>query len=1155
MAFRYTQAFAIIISFFLVSEAHGQHRFFSDAAENSFFNPAQRRVIVPLKYRTLVLDKAGLFSFLPSVPNEKNITDRSLAKVIEIPLPEGGTARFRIWETPIMESALAAQYPDIKTYTGQGIDDPTANIKIDWTMFGFHAMILSSLNGAVFIDPFARGNTINYMVYNKTDFKKNLPYMELPPLTGSQLAGKPQSPGSTLAGICIGAQLRTYRLALAATGEYTAFQGGTVAQAQAAQVTTMSRVNGVYEREVAIRMVLVNNNNALIYVDGATDPYTNDNGSTMRGQNQHIVDSTIGTANYDIGHVFSTFGGGVAYIRSVCNASIKAGGVTGSGAPVGDPFDIDFVAHEMGHQFGGNHPFNSVDGACNGNGSIIANAEPGSGSTIMAYAGICNADDLQPNSDAQFHTVNFDEIAAYTNTGGGNSCAVITATGNLPPVVNAGADYTIPRSTPFILTGSATDPNGDPLTYSWEQADVGGPFGPWNNPSGNAPLFRSFVPQSTPVRFFPKLSDVINNTTTKGELLPSYARTMHFRLTARDNRGGGGGVCYDASAVSVDAASGPFVVTSPNAAGITWFANDFQTITWDPAGTAAAPVSCANVSLQLSLDGGNTFPVTILASTPNDGTEEIQVPNNLTTLARFRVMATANVFYDISNFNSTIQNSPVTEFVFNHPPVVAVCSATSGSTTLKTSGLNGFSTPINLSVSGTPAGTTLVLGSNLLTPGAGTTVTLNNTGSLAAGFYDITITGVAGSVTKTRVITFLVGAGGTPPSSLSKPGNGDTGVSITPNFIWTASPGAVSYTLEIATSSSFTPLTQTINNITSASTGLITPLAENTVYYWRVKSSKGCGTGAFSAASIFKTGIATCGNSTDVPQAIPDSGVVTSTFTIPVAAGVTISDLNVVNLVGTHSYISDIKVTLTSPLGTTVTLFDGICGSDADFNLNFDDEATSNVFQCPPTVNQAVIPLDLLSAFDGENSAGTWTLTIKDNFPGDAGELTGWGLTINSCAFIATPLIIIPAWTQICPPAGGTTLNCNITGAIYQWQQNTGSGFVNITNNANFSGANTISLQISNAPTSWAGYQFRCLADGVNSNVFTLGFADYFTGTSGTAWENPANWSCNALPDANTDVIINSGVIVNSNGICRSLKVTPGKSVTVNTSFKITITH
>jgi hypothetical protein len=268
----------------------------------------------------------------------------------------------------------------------------------------------------------------------------------------------------------------------------------------------------------------------------------------------------------------------------------------------------------------------------------------------MAYAGICGAtNNLAPNSIPTFHTKSFQSITTKVQS---TTCQVTTPVANTAPVVNAGNDYTIPKGTPFKLTGSATDAPNNALTYSWEQNDVG-PAGNWNAPTGNAAIFRSFVPATVPYRYFPKITDVINNTMTRGEILPSYARTMEFRLTVRDNNAGCAGVANDDAIVTVDGNSGPFTVTAPTTA-VTWTGNTTQTITWNVANTTAAPVSCANVSILLSTDGGLTYPTTIIASTPNDGSEVITVPNVTTAQARIMVAGQGNVFYNINPVNFAI---------------------------------------------------------------------------------------------------------------------------------------------------------------------------------------------------------------------------------------------------------------------------------------------------------------------------------------------------------------------------------------------------------------------------------------------------------------------------------------------------------------------
>jgi len=645
------ELFTVSIIFFgLNMSLTAQNTGYWNDIPQSSIQTSGERIIKPLVFRTLTLNTAELKSILLTAPQEIKIQAKYSNVIISLPLPNGSYSRFRIVDSPVMEKELADKFPDIKTYAGQGIDDQFSNVRLDITPSGFHAMIFTATD-IVFIDPYAKGDNYNYISYYKKDFRKDADNFTCE-VIDNDFKGADKSPN----GFEVRAQgeLRTYRIAIAATGEYTTFNGGTVVSGLAAVVTSLNRVDGVYENEVSVRMILVGNNNLLIYTNASTDPYTNSNGSTMLGQNQTNLDNVIGTANYDIGHVFSTGGGGVAYLGCVCVAGSKARGVTGSFQPIGDPFDIDYVAHEMGHQYGGNHSFNCTAGSCGGGNRVASAAyEPGSGSTIMAYAGICGAGDLQPHSDPYFHAKNLDEIINYTTGGSGNTCAQITATGNLNPVVTVGAGgNTIPISTPFSITGSATDANGDSIKYCWEQYDLG-PAGLPNAPSGNAPIFRSFNPVVSGTRTFPKLSDLINNAQTIGEILPTYTRAMTFCLTARDNRAGGGGVGFEYITYNVTATAGPFLVTFPNTA-VVLNPNSPQNVTWNVANTNTAPVNCANVNILLSTNGGQTFPTVLKTNTPNDGSEIVNFPIIDNSTARIKIAAADNIFFDISNANFTL---------------------------------------------------------------------------------------------------------------------------------------------------------------------------------------------------------------------------------------------------------------------------------------------------------------------------------------------------------------------------------------------------------------------------------------------------------------------------------------------------------------------
>jgi hypothetical protein len=639
--------------------------------------PSGIREIAPLRARAMALDLAQMQNLLDGAPSEKTVTVLDSDFEIDLPTHEGDFARYRIVKTSVLAPELEARYPMLRTYLGQRVDQPSTTVRFDLTNRGFRAQVIAATHTS-YVEPYQRGDTRHYSVFNKADYPLDREPMRCA-VTGAEFKSKSNLLSkNSVAALASGANLRTYRLAVATTGEYTAALGGTKLDALSGIVTTMNRVNGIYERELAVRMQLVANNDLLIYTNGATDPYSNGNGSAMLGQNQLNLDTLIGSANYDIGHVFSTGGGGVAFLGSVCEAGSKAGGVTGQSLPRGDGFDVDFVAHEMGHQFAGDHTFNGETDNCGGgNREALSAYEVGSGNSIQAYAGICGITDLQIASDSYFHRRSLDQMLGFTtNPATGASCGVNTATGNTPPTVSTTASFTIPASTPFKLTANGSDANSDTLTYIWEQFDLGDP----NTTDSlvgitNGPLFRNFIPTSDPTRVFPSLRYILNDanavpntapiegTTTPlffaGERLPSNTRTMNFKVTVRDNRAGGGGTAQASTAVNVQGTAGPFVVTAPNTAAVSWTTGTSQTVTWIVANTTAAPIGTANVEIAVSVDGGFTFPHIVAASVANNGSHTFTVPTSIpsTTRARVRVAAVGNIFFDMSNANFTIVSS------------------------------------------------------------------------------------------------------------------------------------------------------------------------------------------------------------------------------------------------------------------------------------------------------------------------------------------------------------------------------------------------------------------------------------------------------------------------------------------------------------------
>lgn len=939
--------------------------------------PAGSEWIRPQKYRAFHLDHAVLRPLLDRAPREFTPAAQTAPAEIELPMPDGSLEKFRFVEAPVMAPELAAKFPEIRTFRGQGIDDPAASVRFDFTPAGFHAQILSP-RGAVYVDPLYRNDATLHATYYKRDYRRAA--------DGWQCLTPAEPAVAAVAALPLdlarsGSNLRTYRLACAADGEYTAFHGGTVLAGLSAVVTAINRVTGVCETELAIRLVLVANNDLIIYTNPSTDPYNNTSGSTMLNQNQTTLDSVIGSANYDIGHVFSTGGGGIAGLGVVCITGSKARGVTGNGNPVGDSFWIDYVVHEMGHQFGANHTFNSSTSNCGGGNRNASTAyEQGSGSTIMAYAGICGSDDLQPHSDPYFHFASFDEILAYTTTGSGSGCPVSSATGNTAPGVSAGANYSIPANTPFTLTASGSDPDGDPLTYCWEERDLGASTTVTAADNGSSPLFRSWNPTASPSRTFPRLADLLNNTLAIGEIMPTTTRTMNFRVTARDNRAGGGGVNTADMQVSVTAAAGPFTVTSHNSGGM--FSN-FTTVTWNVAGTTAAPVNAANVNILLSTNGGQAFPIVLLANTPNDGSEAVLLPNLNTSSARLKVEAAGNIFFDVNNANFTIAPGVPTPLVVLDAAALASESCGPANNVLDP----GETVAVNFALKNTgSANTTNLIATLLATNGVMSPSGPQSYGALVAG-------GAAAS------LPFTFNAAG------------DCGSTVTATLQLQdggANLGTVSKTFVLGTSVS----------VTSAFT---------------------------NAAPITIPASGTKGAATPYPSAISVTGVTGTVAKVTVTlAGLSHTypdDLDVL-LVGpggqTVMLMSDVGGS-TGIVGVTLTFDDSASGSLPDSGAiasgtckptNIDTTTDNFPFPAPAGPFGST-----LAMFNGLNPNGTWSLYILDDDSRDTGSLAqGWRLSIttssSACCSGVLPTADLALNQAISPIAVNVTSNLTITLAV-----------------------------------------------------------------------------------------------------------------------------
>lgn len=823
--------FLLGLTLVISSGAYAQSSFLSPHSPKAADAVGQVQKIIPDEATYYAVDvPSDLGKFLQGLPAEGAASDESA--LLDLPGPDGAVSTFRLTRYQMITDELQARYPNYVTAYGWDVDAPNRKVYLEWTALGLGASVTGGTEGRWYISPQFHARQDLYQAY----YTRNYPLPDYDAGCGFSPDAELQEelaafgPPVKSVGDC---QLREYDLALACTGEYYAAVGGTEALVVAEMMTAINRVNGVFHADLAITLKLINLPVAgggiqLVYNNPVNDPYTNANGSTMLGENQTTVDNVIGSANYDIGHVFSTGGGGIASLGSPCSSSRKAQGVTGLSSPTGDPFYIDFVAHEIGHQFGGNHTFNSTNGNCGTRNTSTA-YEPGGGTTIQAYAGICGSTaNIQMNSDPYYHAVSIQEISAYMELGGGATCATTTSTANTAPTVSAGSDYTIPANTPFVLTAeNGADPNGDALTYCWEQFDLGPVVA--GIPTGSetqSPLFRSLPPVTSPERYFPNLPELVASGGSQWEVLPTVARNMTFIVTIRDN-GSNDNAMYgctvqDQMDVTVVTSTG-FAVTAPNG-GDTWNAGTMETVTWNVAGTGnGTTVDCEMVELVLSTNGGLTFDQS-LGTFPNTGTANVTAPTVTETDARIMVRGDGNIFFDVGDADFSIEQTD-----YSYTVTGGTATACNGTTTadfsFEVESLQGYTGTINYTAANLPAGATIAFtpASATLANGALQAVdfTLSNLGSIAAGDYTFQIITNDGSGPKSEDYALTIESPLAAPTLISPANNGATPANNA-SFTWSAVPGATGYHWVLcrnANCTSFVDATTTNTGVTFDLTG------------------------------------------------------------------------------------------------------------------------------------------------------------------------------------------------------------------------------------------------------------------------------------------------------------------------------------------------
>ena len=935
------------------------------------------------------------------IDKENEIVAKNQPLLLYFPNEKNELEAFNLFSIPLFSAEIAQQYPKIMAYRGKSTTRQSVSIRVTISPKGING-IMRIPSGMLFLQAQKEGEG-KHLYYQRSDRlyqEYGLPFCST---DLAKISAKTKGDAmSQKAAMTTSGALKTYRFAVAGTAEYTQFWGdnddtnGTNSEdALIAVANTVNRMNEVFEVDLGLRLELVTDA-SLLYTDTTTDPF----GGDYNEEIQSTLTQEVGEANYDLGHLFhrGAANGDAGSVGNVCQNGQKGSAFSshpftatnGSGGDfLTDYFDIDYVIHEVGHQFGAYHTFSHSTE------SLGFNSEPGSGSTIMSYAGIVTGQNMQRHSDPYFHYHNIQNVQNYLSS---YACQTTAATTNQIPEVNAGQDYVIPKGTAYVLSAVATDTEN--LTYCWEQLDSGrvraGEFGP-NLLSGSTN--RSLLPTLDPTRTIPRMSSVLAGNLTEinptigsaWETVSLVERSLRWGVTVRDRNqvspNGVGFVAQDEMNISVAGNAGPFVIRSQDQSAVQWLSGANEKIIWEVANTDQAPINTTTVSIYLSIDGGVNFPILLADAVPNNGSAFIIVPGNInTTQARVKVQANNNIYFALNNTNFSIQERPFA-LPFSVPEKV-VCGITSVTFDFSLQEFDDASGSVNLSMSNLPTGITASLNPTVLTTNGASGTLVLNTDGVTTGTYSFTLVGTRGTTVIQQVFTTRLFAATIPSPVLQSPINNAEDQSTNLQLLWSETSEATQYRLQVSTAADFSSFVE--NVLVNTSTYNITDLMGESTYYWRVSTLNECGESEFSTVFQFETDITSCNTyvSTDVPRNILDSTASTPGVTqvmIQVVDDLPIVDIDV--KVGiAHTYDEDLTLSLIHPDGREIILIQNQGGSGNNFdNTIFDVEATTPIQSGSPPFSGPFQPLGDLASLYGSSAQGNWRFKVEDNATQDTG--------------------------------------------------------------------------------------------------------------------------------------------------------------------------